>query len=87
MLENQTEYVRARLTPAVKEKAEAIFDKLGLGHTDAIRLFYQQVILNRGLPFGIKIPNEETIEAMRQVKSRKGLKQYKTAKQLFDKYR
>jgi len=87
MLENQTEYVRARISPSLKEKAEAIFDKLGLGHTEAIRLFYQQVLLNRGLPFGVNLPNEETTAAMRKIKSRKGLKRYKTAKRLFDKYR
>lgn len=87
MLEQQTEIVRARISPALKEKAEAIFDKLGLGHTDAIRLFYQQVLLNRGLPFSVNVPNQETVRALRQVKSRKKLKRYKTAGQIFDKYR
>lgn len=91
MLQNhesaKSEYVRARIAPDVKEAAEEIFDKLGLGHTEAIRLFYQQVILNQGLPFSIKIPNAETIRAMEQVKSRKGLTSYTDAKQLFDKFR
>ena len=78
MLQNhentKTDYVRARMSPDVKEAAEAVFSKLGLGHTEAIRLFYQQVILNQGLPFGVKIPNAETVRALKQVKSRKGLK-------------
>ena len=87
MLENQTEYVRARISPSVKDKAEAIFDKLGLGHTEAIRLFYQQVLLNHGLPFNVNVPNREAVQALRQAKLRKGLKRYKTARQLFDKYR
>lgn len=76
MLQNhkptKSDYVRARMSPDVKEAAEAVFSKLGLGHTDAIRLFYQQVILNQGLPFGVKIPNAETVRAIKQVKSRKG---------------
>ncbi len=91
MLQNnesiKSDYVRARMSPEVKEAAEAIFDKLGLGHTEAIRLFYQQVILNQGLPFGVKIPNAETVRAMKQVKSRKGLVKCKNAKELFDKFR
>ncbi|MEQ1790511.1 MAG: type II toxin-antitoxin system RelB/DinJ family antitoxin, partial [Rickettsiales bacterium] len=80
MLQNnenaKTDYVRARMSPDVKEAAEAVFSKLGLGHTEAIRLFYQQVILNQGLPFGVKIPNAETVRAMQQVKSRKNLTRY-----------
>ncbi len=76
----KSDYVRARMSPEVKEAAEIVFNKLGLGHTEAIRLFYQQVILNQGLPFGVKIPNAETIKAMKQVKSRKGLKKTTLAK-------
>lgn len=83
----KTEFVRARMSPDVKHAAEEVFSKLGLGHTEAIRLFYQQVILNQGLPFGVKIPNAETIRAMEQVKSRKGLNSYADEKQLFDKFR
>ena len=91
MLQNhgtiKTDYVRARISPDVKHSAEAVFSKLGLGHTEAIRLFYQQVILNQGLPFGVKIPNAETVQAMKQIKSRLGLTKYSTAKELFDKFR
>jgi DNA-damage-inducible protein J len=91
MLQNnenaKTDYVRARMSPDVKEAAEAVFSKLGLGHTEAIRLFYQQVILNQGLPFGVKIPNAETVRAMQQVKSRKNLTRYNNTKELFDKFR
>ncbi|MEZ5691738.1 MAG: type II toxin-antitoxin system RelB/DinJ family antitoxin [Rickettsiales bacterium] len=79
--------VRARISSEEKEAAEAIFNKLGIGHTEAIRIFYKQVIINQGLPFAVKIPNAETVRAMQQVKSRQGLKSYKNAKQLFDKFR
>jgi DNA-damage-inducible protein J len=91
MLQNhenaKTDYVRARMAPDMKEAAEAVFSRLGMGHTEAIRLFYQQVILNQGLPFGVKIPNAETARAMKQVKSRKRLTRYRDEKQLFDKFR
>lgn len=76
----KTDFVRARMSPDMKIGAEAVFDKLGLGHTEAIRLFYQQVILNQGLPFGVKVPNAETVRAMKQVKSRKGLHKTTLAK-------
>lgn len=80
----KSEFVRARISPEVKDAAEVVFNKLGLGHTEAIRLFYQQVILTQGLPFGVKIPNAETVQAMTQIKSRVGLTKCSTAKELFD---
>ena len=77
MLQNyenvKNDFVRARVSSEMKEAAGEVFAKLGLGHTEAIRIFYQQVILNQGLPFSLKIPNSETVAAMRQVKSRNGL--------------
>ena len=83
----KNDFVHARMSPEVKGAAEAVFNRLGLRHTEAIRLFYQQVILNQGLPFGVKIPNAETVQAMKQIKSRLGLTKYSTAKELFDKFR
>jgi DNA-damage-inducible protein J len=52
--------VRARIQPDLKEKAEGIFRELGLSTTQAISLFYRQVELRKGLPFGVVIPNETT---------------------------
>ena len=52
--------VRARIEPALKDKAEKVFHKLGLTATQAITLFYRQVELRRGLPFGVAIPNATT---------------------------
>lgn len=73
MLETKTETVRARLAPDMKEAAEAVFEKLGLGHTEAIRLFYQQVILNQGLPFGVTIPNKVTKRTIDNIRAGKNL--------------
>ncbi len=33
--------------------------------SDAIRVFYKQVVLRRGLPFDVCIPNAETRKALR----------------------
>ena len=73
-MENKTDYVRARLTPDVKQAAEAILAKLGMGHTEAIRLFYSQVILNKGLPFEVKVPNAKTRKVLKEVLEGKGLR-------------
>ena len=72
----KTEFIRARVEPELKHQAEEIFSKLGLSSTDAITLFYVQVTLHGGLPFEIRIPNNETIEAMRQAETGEGLDEY-----------
>lgn len=46
----------ARIEPEVKEQAEAILNALGIPASNAITMFYKQVILQRGLPFDVKLP-------------------------------
>ena len=46
----------ARIEPDVKEQAESILSALGIPASNAINMFYKQSILNRGLPFEVKIP-------------------------------
>ena len=47
----------ARIEPDVKEQAEVILSALGIPASNAINMFYKQIILQRGLPFEVKIPN------------------------------
>lgn len=63
--------VNARIEPKLKAQAEHIFDEVGLSSAEAIRLFYKQVCLNKGLPFEVKIPNKKTIKALNDAKSGK----------------
>ncbi len=50
--------VRARVDPGLKTDAEAVFEKLGLTTSDAIRLFLSQVRLRKGLPFPVTVPDD-----------------------------
>ena len=50
--------------------------------TQAITLFYKQTALHNGLPFELRIPNEETLAAVRQVRSGKGLTSYSSVEQM-----
>ena len=49
----------ARIEPEVKEQAEAILNALGIPASNAITMFYKQVILQRGLPFEVKLPEHQ----------------------------
>ncbi|MBK7204076.1 type II toxin-antitoxin system RelB/DinJ family antitoxin [Candidatus Amarolinea dominans] len=57
---NKSAMIRARVDPNLKDEVENVFAQLGLSATQAITLFYQQVKLNRGLPFDVRIPNAVT---------------------------
>ena len=74
----KTATIRARVEPDLKEDAEMVFSQLGLSATQAIRLFYKQVALQRGLPFAVKVPNAETREALQQAYDREDLTEYET---------
>lgn len=47
----------ARIEPEVKEQAEMILNALGIPASNAITMFYKQIILNNGLPFEVKLPD------------------------------
>ncbi len=64
---NMTAEVRTRLSPELKEEATSILADCGLNLSDAYRLFLKQVVRHRGLPFDVKVPNAETISAMKEV--------------------
>ena len=52
----KTANLYARIEPDVKEQAESILATLGIPASNAITMFYKQIILQRGLPFEVKIP-------------------------------
>ena len=46
----------ARIEPDLKEQAENILTALGISASNAITMFYKQIILHNGLPFEVKLP-------------------------------
>lgn len=51
----KTANIYARIEPDVKEQAESILTALGIPVSSAINMFYKQIILQRGLPFEVKM--------------------------------
>jgi DNA-damage-inducible protein J len=81
----KTEPIQAQVEPKLKAEAEAVLERLGLSASDAIRLFYKQVALRKGLPFDVAIPNMATRRAMRDVERGQGLTRYTDTREMFDK--
>jgi len=63
--------INARIESDLKQDVEKILKQLGLSATQAITMYYQQIRLNKGLPFKVKLPNEETQKVIEE--SRKGI--------------
>ena len=78
----KTAMTHARLTPELKQDAEAILGELGLSISTAYELFYRQIVAHQGLPFEVRIPNKATQRAMEEARLGKG-KRYATVKDLF----
>lgn len=75
--------IHARIDPGLKHDAEEILHKLGLNTSQAINAFYAQIVHVRGIPFELKLPNEDTLAAMKELDSGK-VKTYESMKDLWD---
>ena len=53
---SKTSSVFARVEPDIKEQAEQVLNELGIPMSNAIGLFLKQVVLQRGIPFEMKLP-------------------------------
>lgn len=53
-------YVRARVDHRLKRESEEIFDALGLTTTEAIRIFLYQVRIHKGLPFNLRLKEDNS---------------------------
>lgn len=45
-----------RVDPALKEQADNILNQLGISMSTAMGMFLQQLVLQRGIPFEVKLP-------------------------------
>ena len=51
-----TTAVYARIDTGLKENAEEILSMLGISPTSAIQMLYSQIVLQRGMPFDLRLP-------------------------------
>ena len=58
----KTANLYARIEPELKEEAESILSALGIPASNAINMFYKQVVLHRGLPFDVKLPASRPVD-------------------------
>ncbi len=71
---SKTATITARVEPKLKRNAEGVLEKLGVNTTDAITMFLSQVVLRRGLPFEVRIPNAASRAAIAELEAGGGEK-------------
>jgi DNA-damage-inducible protein J len=57
----------------MKKKAQEIFKQYGLGLSDAFNIFLTQSVMEKGIPFQIKIPNDETAQVIKEARAGKNM--------------
>ena len=62
----KTAVLHTRIAPTLKTQAETVFEQIGLSSSDAIRIFFKQVILRKGIPFDVAIPNKDTAATLKK---------------------
>lgn len=74
-----------RIDSKIKEKASRYLHQLGLTSSQATRLFLYNVVLHKGLPFELRIPNKTTTKAVKESENNKNLIESSNVKDMFHK--
>ena len=61
------------LDAEIKRQAQEIFKRYGMGLSDAFNIFLAQAVMQRGIPFDVKIPNEETAQTIKDARAGKNM--------------
>ena len=80
----KAEFIRARVNEELKSSTETLFSRLGLTMTEAITLFLVQCDLRQGLPFDVRLPNAETMQALEDARNDTNLTSHENAEALFE---
>lgn len=59
-----TSMVHVRVDDKIKLEATETLASMGLSVSDAVRVFLTRVVVEKQLPFALKVPNSETHAAM-----------------------
>lgn len=78
-----TSMIHVRVDDDIKAQATEALLVMGLSVSDAVRLFLKRVVIEQALPIELKVPNAETIAAIKESRSMKKAR-FNNSKELFD---
>lgn len=79
-----TATIQVRIDKETKKRAQAVLGALHISMSEAVKLFLRQVVLQRGIPFEVKIPNELTRETLEKAERGEDVKEFATVEALFE---
>ena len=74
--------VRARIDEHTKEEATVVLAAMGLTVSDAFRIMLTRVAREKALPFEPLVPNDVTIQAMKEARRSGKIKSFKSVDDL-----
>jgi DNA-damage-inducible protein J len=70
---NEKTRTNVYLDTAMKKQAQEIFKQYGMGLSDAFNIFLSQSVMEKGIPFQIKIPNADTAQVIQDAREGKNM--------------
>ncbi len=49
-------------------EAKAILERLGMNYSEAVNVFTSMIVQHKGLPFSVRLPNEETSQIIAEAR-------------------
>jgi DNA-damage-inducible protein J len=83
----KTAVIHARIEPGIKRNAEGVLSNLGISPTEAIRIFYRQITLRRGLPFAVAVPNECTAATLKKSRRGEDVQEFESLDAMFERWK
>lgn len=69
-----TAMLHIRIDETLKAQATDTLAAMGLSVSDAVRLLLTRIVAEQALPFAVKVPNAETLAAMRELEAGQGVR-------------
>jgi len=76
--------IQVRIDEETKKQAQTVLEALHLSMSEAVKLFLRQVVLQRGIPFEVKIPNKLTRETLEKAERGEDVKEFASVDELFE---
>ena len=76
--------IHTTIDQQTKAKAQEILESLGMSMSEAVSVYFKQIVLHKGLPFEIKIPNDLTVQTFNNTDKSMDLHPSKSAADLIE---
>ena len=69
--ELSSDIVSCKITAQLKHDVEKVLNRLGLGYSEAIKIYFNQIVLTNSIPFDLTIPSDYVEKKQKKVNSKK----------------